>query len=266
MSSRIIFSISSDFGIALAENWLNKGFEVVGTYRTYSNELNYLAKRGVKLYKCDCSDRKSIDEACSLLKLISWDVLCVAPASLEPVGDFEKIDINIWEESIYLNFTSNMRIIHQMLPGRNLKFKNGPLVILFAGGGTNSSTKNYSAYTVSKIAQIKMTELLDAEIMDSRFTIIGPGWVKTKIHKSTINAGEKLAGENYKRTIDMLDKANSLSISKVVDCCNWAIKSERQIVSGRNISLVFDNWGDSILDEQLKNDPDMYKLRRHRNN
>jgi hypothetical protein len=64
----------------------------------------------------------------------------------------------------------------------------------------------------------------------------------------------------------MLDKANSVSISKVVDCCNWAIKSERQIVSGRNISLVFDNWGDSTLDEQLKNDPDMYKLRRHRNN
>jgi hypothetical protein len=45
---------------------------------------------------------------------------------------------------------------------------------------------------------------------------------------------------------------------------NW--KLSWQIVSGRNISLVFDNWGDSILDEQLKNDPDMYKLRRHRNN
>ena len=120
--------------------------------------------------------------------------------------------------------------------------------------------------TGSRDAQIKMTELLDAEILDSRFTIIGPGWIKTKIHKSTLKAGEQLAGDNYQKTIDKLGETEFVPIEKVVDCCNWVIGSDRQVVSGRNISLVFDKWGNSDLDEQLKKDYNMYKLRRYGNN
>ena len=266
MSTRVIFSISSDFGLALAEDWLNSGFDIAGTYRTYTDKLDILAQRGAKLVNCDTSDSKSIDEACAQLKVNPWDVLCVAPASLDPVGDFVDVDIKDWEDSIYLNFTSQMRIIHGMLPARDIEFDNGPVVILFAGGGTNNATTKYSAYTVSKIAQIKMTELLDAEILDSRFTIIGPGWIKTKIHKSTLKAGEQLAGDNYQKTIDKLGETEFVPIEKVVDCCNWVIGSDRQVVSGRNISLVFDKWGNSDLDEQLKKDYNMYKLRRYGNN
>lgn len=265
MPTRVIFSISSDFGLALAEDWLNKGYDVAGTYRTFTDKLDILAKKGVKLVMCDTSNSKSIDEACAQLSVNLWDVLCIAPASLDPVGDFVKVDINEWESSIYLNFTSQMRIIHQMLPARDLECNNGPVVILFAGGGTNNATTKYSAYTVSKIAQIKMTELLDAEILDSRFSIIGPGWIKTKIHESTLKAGEQLAGDNYQKTIDKLNETSYVPIQKVVECCNWVIGSERQVVSGRNISLVFDKWGSYELDVELKEDPNMYKLRRYGN-
>ena len=44
-----------------------------------------------------------------------------------------------------------------------------------------------------------MCELLDAEIHDTAFTILGPGWVNTKIHQSTL-ANKHKAGENYKKT------------------------------------------------------------------
>jgi NAD(P)-dependent dehydrogenase (short-subunit alcohol dehydrogenase family) len=124
---------------------------------------------------------------------------------------------------------------------------------------------NYSAYTVSKIAQIKMTELLDAEVFDTRFTIIGPGWVKTKIHESTIKAGIDGAGGNFQKTIDKLTASGDVPVEKVVECCNWAIGAKRKIISGRNFSLVFDKWGDEELDVILLQNNEMYKLRRHGN-
>ena len=36
--NRIILSISSDIGFALACDWLKKGFNVSGTYRNYSDK------------------------------------------------------------------------------------------------------------------------------------------------------------------------------------------------------------------------------------
>ena len=43
--------------------------------------------------------------------------------------------------------------------------------MLWAGPGTNNAPKYYSAYITSKVAQIKMTELLDEEFDDLDITI-----------------------------------------------------------------------------------------------
>ena len=58
-----------------------------------------------------------------------------------------------------------------------LKFRNNKEVsnvIFFAGGGTNSATPAYSAQTLGKIALIKAVELLNDEIEDVKFFILGP--------------------------------------------------------------------------------------------
>lgn len=144
--------------------------------------------------------------------------------------------------------------------------KKVPSVLLFAGGGTNNATVNYSAYTISKIASIKMCELLDAEIADTRFVIVGPGWVKTKIHQATLAAGEKLAGANYQKTIFKMASNECTPMDEVMDCCEWLFNSPRELVSGRNFSTVFDKWGSPELQIALAKDLNMYKLRRYGNN
>ena len=136
---------------------------------------------------------------------------------------------------------------------------------MFAGGGTNSATIDYSAYTISKIASIKMIELLDAEINDTTFSILGPGWVKTKIHDATLQS-EEAAGENYIKTLDMLDKNGEKCnpMEDVIKCCNWILSSDRELVGGRNFSLVFDPW-DSKDIEKIRDDSNNFKLRRFGN-
>ena len=264
---KIIISISSDIGFYLAKDWLSNGIRVSGTYRIRTNHCDELEQLGAKLIKCDLSNVKSIDDSiCKLNKLQKWDNLVIATGSQEPIGRFIDCNIDSWSNSINVNFISQIRFIHGLLPNRNLKDSSSPSVLLFAGGGTNSATTDYSAYTISKIASIKMVELLDAEITDISFSILGPGWVKTKIHDSTLQSPES-AGSNYFKTVEMLEKNGEkcYPMEKVIECCNWILSSPRELVGGRNFSSVFDPWESDEI-EKIRKDHNNFKLRRFGDN
>jgi NAD(P)-dependent dehydrogenase (short-subunit alcohol dehydrogenase family) len=173
-------------------------------------------------------------------------------------------DFDHWETSVRVNFLGHMEIVHQLWRARNVRSAEGPGLLFFAGGGTNNAPTHYSAYIVSKIALIKMCELLDAENGDARFAIVGPGWVKTKIHESTLRAGQE-AGSNYQRTLEKLAGNECTPMDRVLDFCDWVIRSPRNVVSGRNFSVVYDPWESESWKTELIRNPDMYKLRRQGN-
>ena len=250
----------------MAKRWVSRGWQVIGTYRTESAETKKLSDSGITLTHCDLFDDKSVKAACKILREVSyqWDSLVLCAGTQDPIGPFENVDFDKWANSVNINFTNQLRIVHELLPSRNKSNVLGPCVLFFAGGGTNNATLNYSAYTISKIALIKMCELLDAEIQGTRFTIVGPGWVKTKIHESTIKADTK-AGDNLKRTIDKFSRDEFTPMQDVLECCDWLIQSPRELISGRNFSVVFDMWGTDELNDKLVKEPDMYKLRRYGN-
>ena len=54
------------------------------------------------------------------------------------------------------------------------------------------------------------------------------------------------------------------SMEKVIDCCNWILSSERELVGGRNISSVFDPWESDEI-KKIKDNSNIYKLRRFGN-
>lgn len=262
----IIISASSDIGFAMCQKWRTNGWNVFGTYRTKSSMTDRLINTGVKLFRCDLLNKKEIESSCrDLRKECSiWDVLVFCPGTQKPVGSFIDSEFPQWEESVQINLISQLHVLHELLPNRNLAAKLKPCVLFFAGGGTNSAPINYSAYTLSKIALIKMCELLDAEIADTRFTIVGPGWVKTKIHEETLAAG-KTAGNNYQKTKDKLSGNTCTSMEDVLKCCDWIIQTPKEVTGGRNFSVVFDQWGSEALSDVLKRDFNMYKLRRYGN-
>lgn len=262
--SVIIISATSDIGIEMCKKWRTNGWDIYGTYRTSSQNVKNMEDIGVKMVHCDLSNNESINSACSKLRDLcsSWDTLIIAVGDQEPVGSFLKSDFTEWEKGVHVNFLKQMQVVHELLPFRNTDAPNGPCVLLFAGAGTSNAPVNYSAYIVSKIALIKMCELLDAEIPDTRFSIIGPGWVKTKIHNATLKVGEERAGLNYLRTLEKLEGNECSPMNSILDCFEWIIDSPREIVSGRNFSVVFDAWGTEKLTKRLSEDRDMYKLRR----
>ncbi len=263
----IIISVSSDIGAALAKDWRSKGWNVSGTYRTPSPLVDKLTtQHGVHCYPCDLTNVQSVVNTCDAIieNYSSWDVMILAPGNLEPIGNFDTVDFDHWEESMQVNLLQQLRIVHRLLPKRAFSSDDlDPVVLFFAGGGTNNAVTHYSSYTLSKIALIKMCELLDAEIPDVRFVIVGPGCVKTKIHEPTLRLGSKASGDNYQRTLDRLHNNECTPMNDVIDCCNWLITTPCKEVGGRNFSVVSDAWGSNELEKKLNIDHDLYKLRRN---
>ena len=261
----LIVGASSDIGLALAKHWAFSEIDVIGSYRTMSDELLLSTDLFKNLFHCDFADKDSINTFVQKVTAqdIQWDVLVICPGTMNPIGLFSNCNIDQWEMGISINLLSPLRILHGLL-GSKRKSKLLPLVIFFAGGGVNSAPINYSSYTTSKIALIKVTELLDAEFEDIRFSIIGPGWVKTKIHEETLIASER-AKSSADETQRRLELEDFNSMSRVIECVDWLLDTPKNIIGGRNFSVVHDQWGDSSLDLSLQADPNKYKLRRFGN-
>jgi len=256
--------VSSDIGLALASDWLAHGSSVCGSFRTHTDAVRDLESKGLHAVQLDLGDVNAVKEAAQQLGGVSWSRLVLAAGSQEPVGLFEQVSPIEWGRSIETNFVAQFEFLAWMLPFRQRGGGKVPRVLSFAGGATNRATTHYSAYTISKIASIKMTELLAAEVVDTAFTILGPGWVRTKIHEATLQAGVS-AGDNHETTVRHLQNDDFFPMETVIRAINWIMEAPPEAISGRNISAVHDPWGSAELTRSLISDPDMYKLRRFGN-
>ena len=117
-------------------------------------------------------------------------------------------------------------------------------------------------HTVSKIALIKLVELLDAEINDVAFSILGPGWVNTKIHEQSLEpfcVTSHLTKDRGASVTDFVD------MKQVIASIMWIFSQDKKAVGGRNFSTAHDPFESDFFAETLLSDPDVFKLRRHGN-
>jgi NAD(P)-dependent dehydrogenase (short-subunit alcohol dehydrogenase family) len=258
----IVLGVTGDIGREIARRLLADGWLVIGLGRS-ADRLDRVADRPeFRFISCDLSSRQSILEAIETFKLTgaSWDLFVSAAGTMEPIGPFFSLDFDRWEQSVIANATAQLRVLHGLWPNRR---PGGVVdVMLMAGGGTNNPFPNYSAYCVSKIALIKMCELIDDEEPNVNAFIIGPGFVKTRIHDETLRAKAE-AGENYRRTLDFLETPGT-SFDDIYAHMLWCMSAGRRAAGGRNFSTVHDFWrdGGERLLEKLPNDPDAFRLRR----
>ena len=251
LNKAIIFGITSEIGEYTAEHLKIDNWDVYGTSRTKSSP---------KIAKLDLHNHDQVENFIFNTQwLENWTLACFFAATMKPIGPFFNIDFKEWEESIYINIISQISLLHKIWPYRN---KHDKVTVSFlAGGGTNSEFDNYSAYCISKIALIKFTELISSENPNSKFFIIGPGYMKTKIHNETLEAGE-MAGRNLKKTLDFFDSKGT-TFERFYDHFKWCLNSSIKEISGRNFSTVHDSWeGSNSLLARLELDPDLFKLRR----
>ena len=267
LKSVFLLGITSDIGKALAALYLKEGYAVFGTCRDTKAGNKFEVETGISVMSCDVENKDSIKKAVDKFVQLygNWDIFISAVGTSEPLGHFFTCDFDSWERSLLINSTGQLRVLHALFPYRCPESISH--VVFFAGGGTNNAFPNFSAYCVSKIMLIKMCELLDDENEDLNVFIVGPGWVKTKIHNQVLNNPEG-AGESYKKVRQFLDSGEEgTSNESIYECINWCVEQGREVVGGRNFSVVHDSWedGGKELVDQLRENPDKFKLRRSGN-
>lgn len=258
----LIVGVTSDIGKELAGFYIKNGANVFGTYRSQPDfEKTNLNIRGIQLDLREADDveclSKALDEAGFF-----WDLLILSAGVLYPISPFLTSDFGEWEEAFRVNFFGQLEVVKKIHQFHSTNAS----VSFFTGGAPGGVLKNYSSYSVAKIALTKMVEYLDDEDEEVKYYIVGPGWVDTKIHEQTMEAG-KMAGDNLLRTSSFLKNNKSgTAMSDIYECINWLAGQEKSIVGGRNFSVVYDDWRagyeSDLLVAKLKSSPDMYKLRR----
>jgi len=266
MRNIIIIGMSSDIGKSLAERYIRDSNKVLGTYRSsHSNIVESVIYSKVYCLYCDIRDSKDINTLCNVTSKYfegKWDTIIFSVADMHPVSKFFSCKFEDWETSIDVNLVGQLRVLHALWKYAGEK----PNVVFFSGMGTNNAVVDQSAICASKIALMKMVELLTYENSNLNAFIIGPGFVNTKIHQSTLQAMDKNS-ESYLKVKKWMDEGtNSTPMEDIYNNIEWCIREGRDVCGGRNFSTVHDCWGDPELADKLLSDYNMYKLRRYGNN
>lgn len=255
MTSAFIAGIDSAIGNHLAGTLRDLHWSVLGSSR------REVPPKRDDVFFCDFSSQDSVDLCVDSLCMekVKIDLLVLSIGVLQPIGVFDGVSFDDWNDSFRTNFFNPLRLIHGML--RKSLLNQNAMIISFAGGGINSAPTNYSSYTLSKIALTKSMEILAAEYPNKRFISLGTGWIKSPIHNQTLAAGIS-AGENLTKLKKRLLENDFQPVESVSDFVLWAYGQNVQSISGRNFSLAFDDWKNPELVTRLESDKNMFKLRR----
>lgn len=261
----IIVGVSSGLGEALTSHLAKKRLRIAGTFRSHEH-IGAVEQLLTSKTHLDLSlGTLSVDNVISrnAANFEGWRYLVLLPATMLPLGKFMGVDSHKWESAFDLNFLKIASVIKSLIP---LKGAGPASVITLAGGGVNSAPAGTSAYTVSKIALIKLMEILNEEILDVSFTSVGPGWVKTRIHNEIFQALPKSDPAHLETTRRLQEN----DFNDPVQFCEfvwWVFNQSKEVVGGRNFSSQHDLSKVQEMQDKLSNSNfyNFFKLRRFGN-
>lgn len=197
----------------------------------------------VQIFPSDISKRsevKALVEA-TLAAFGTIDVLVNAAGIYGAIGPVAEVDFEKWKETFAINLFGTFSMIQETLP-IFVKKKKGK-IINFSGGG-DGPFPNFTAYSSSKVAVVRLTESLAKELKQYNIDVnaIAPGAVNTKILEAGLAAGEKMAGkENYEKFLKQKD-GGGVPPEKAAALCVFLASDASDGLSGKLVSAVWDKW------------------------
>lgn len=189
------------------------------------------------------------------------DILINAAGVQAPIGPLIDINVQEWVKNIRINLIGTMLCCKTVLPIM-IKKRKGK-IINFSGGGATSPRPYFSAYAVSKVGVVKLTEILAQEVKEYGIDVnaIAPGVVNTRMLDEIIQAKEK-AGSKEAREAIMRKKKGATLPEVAGELAVFLASEESNGLTGRLISAVWDDWKDVNFKNMLMKDYDWGTLRR----
>lgn len=256
----------SGIGAALTETLGGEGHSVVicGRRREHLIEVSKTSN-DISYFVCDVSNEENVLAFSNFVqeKFDHLDVIINCAGLFGAIGRFDRTDSEIWKKTFEINLFGVYLITKHFLD--LLLRSKVKKIVNFSGGGAFGAVPNYSAYAVSKAAVVRFSENAADELKDLGVQVncVAPGFANTEIHNATLDAGEEVAGEQFRLTVAKL-KGGAVPLELIVDCVKFLISSESDGLTGKTISASFDKWNSGVFRRSIKEiaDSDLYTLRR----
>lgn len=171
--SVFITGISSGLGLALAESYLEQGWNVYGLSRRGS-PIDHPALRQVT---CDIGDAGQLSAALpQLLRGVSsLDLTLLNAGVLGGILDLTETSMTAIQQVMEINVWANKRIV-DWLVAQPVKLDQ---VVAISSGAAVNGNRGWGAYALSKATLNMLVQLYARELPDTHFCALAPGLVDT---------------------------------------------------------------------------------------
>jgi 3-oxoacyl-[acyl-carrier protein] reductase len=257
----IITGSGRGIGKAIAKRFASEGSSLVLASRS-EKELNATLKEIISTGGIAIAVPTDISVLSDVKRLVNKtiekfsriDVLVNNAAVLTPIGGIQKIATTKWEDTLKVNLFGTFYCIKETVP-HMVSQKSGKIINL-SGGGAFKPLPNFSAYSTSKAAIVRLTETLAEELKEYNIQVnaIAPGSIKTKMTKDVLENRE-LAGKEYQIAKEVLATGGA-DLGKVGELATFLASDESDGLTGRTISAQWDdlNYIRKNIDEILESD------------
>jgi len=185
-------------GEAIALAFAREGAELTIASRT-ETQLEQVAaqirKMGgqVQVIRTDVSNQDDVARLieATLTAYGQIDILVNAAGVYGPIGPMWDVDVDEWIQATQINLFGTFMCCHAVLP-HMIERRQGKIVN-FSGGGATSPLPRFTAYGVSKTANVRLTETLAEEVKEFNIQVnaVAPGAVDTRLQDQVLAAGER---------------------------------------------------------------------------
>jgi NAD(P)-dependent dehydrogenase (short-subunit alcohol dehydrogenase family) len=214
-------------------------------------------------YVADLADPSQVDTLASEV----WDDfggvdVLVNNASIQgPIGPLEKADFDAWRRVFDVNLFAAARLCQRLIP--SMRERGGGKIVNVSGGGATGPRPDFSAYALTKVAIVRLTETLAEELKGQNIDVnaVAPGPMNTRMLVEVLAAGPSAAPREYDAAVARAAKGGTPP-EKAAELIVWLASGESDGISGRLISAVWDDWRALPARREELAATDVYTLRR----
>lgn len=246
MKKVMITGVARGIGRAIAEHFLDNGYELYGTFcsskeKAYELVTKYGENR-VKLFgPYDFRDLEQVKEMICELKKNNYDVVISNAGMFSENDDFENFDVDVFSETMNCNFYTPLML------GTMLKdnISEGGSLVIVSSNDAYSGAFSSMSYSISKAALISLMKCLSVNYgkKNIRVNSVSPGAINTDM-----NTPEQMNIAPYFTPISRAGEP--IDVAKVV---YFLASNDASFISGENITI---DGGYNIMSILLKSEAD----------
>ena len=168
-----------------------------------------------------------------------------------------KETLNVFNVNLFSGIFFTNYFVSRLKEGEKLS------IIHFSGGGATSPRPLFMSYSLSKTSLLRFIENFAVENWnrDIKVNAIAPGVLPSKMQSEIIGNQKLRNSKDYMIALESLS-AGDLETTKLLNLCDFLLADKSDGITGKLISVDWDNWAEwpNHLDELRQSD--IYTLRR----